>query len=310
MRPTSLKKFIGKESIIKSLQIGIEVFKTTKKPLDHILFHGPPGVGKTSLAQIIATEMNVRIKIIQAINIQNVADLIGVLSSLKDNDLIFIDEIHSIRPDLAELLYPALEDNVLDLIVGKKHNSKTIRLPLPKFTLIGATTNFGALSKAFEERFGYIFFIDLYTKDEIIQIIKQKAKILNISLSQQTIEVIAENSRGTPRNCKRLLKRIHDYLAINQPININKILRECGFLYKGISEIDMKYMLFLSKQESKIASLKTLTQGINIDEQTILEKIEPFLINFQYIVKTPQGRQLTKAGQQIVKEHYKLNENN
>lgn len=305
-RPSFLSEFIGKAEIVKSLKIGISVSKKLNKPLEHILFYGPPGVGKTSLAQIIANELKVNIKIIPAINIQTLPDLIGVLNNLRDFDVLFIDEIHSLKQEYAEMLYSALEDNVLDLLVGKNYNSKAIRMQLPRFTLIAATTNLGALPKALEERFGYVFFIDCYEDWEIVALIKSLLKQWELTLSEEEINIIANNSRGIPRNVKRILRRVVDYKTINNSCEIQEIIKECGFIFQGLTEVDLKYLMFLSKAEKETAGIKTIIQGTNIDEQTIIKKIEPYLVFKGYINKGSKGRVLTLKGQKLIKEFKKF----
>ncbi|RAO95337.1 Holliday junction branch migration DNA helicase RuvB [Mycoplasma wenyonii] len=301
-RPSFLNEFVGKSEIVRSLQVGITVSKKLNKPLEHILFYGPPGVGKTSLAQIIANELKVNIKIIPATNIQTLPDLIGVLNTLKDFDVLFIDEIHSLKLEYSEMLYSALEDNVLDLLVGKNYNSKAIRIKLPQFTLIAATTNLGAVPKALEERFGYIFFIDCYEDWEIVNLIRSLLNQWELELTDKEINIIANNSRGIPRNVKRILRRVIDYKTINSDCEIQDIIKECGFLFQGLTEVDLKYLVFLSEADRQTAGIKTIVQGTNTDELTIIKKIEPYLVFRGYINKGLKGRVLTLEGQKIIKE--------
>ncbi|CCE67017.1 Holliday junction branch migration DNA helicase RuvB [Candidatus Mycoplasma haematominutum] len=307
LRPSSLKEFVGKPEIVKSIQVGVEVAKKLNKPLEHTLFYGPPGVGKTSLAQIIANELKVNIKIVPATNIQILPDLIGVMSSLKDFDVLFIDEIHSLKVEYIEMLYSAMEDNVLDLLVGKSCNSKAIRVNLPKFTLIAATTNLGALPKALEERFGYIFFVDCYTDAEIKTLINQLCKKWTLFLNKKEIEVIVSNSRGIPRNAKRILRRVLDYKTINKGCSLQEVIKECGFTFQGLTELDLKYLRFLEKSHSYIAGIKSIVQGTNLDESTLMKKIEPFLIFKGYVSKTFRGRILTEKGVELLSEFQKQN---
>ncbi|AFO52383.1 Holliday junction DNA helicase RuvB [Candidatus Mycoplasma haematolamae str. Purdue] len=303
LRPSTLREFIGKEEIVKSLKIGIEVSSKLKKPLEHVLFYGPPGVGKTSLAQIIANEMGVNIKIVPATNIQTLPDLIGVLNSLRDFDVLFIDEIHSLRLEYSEMLYSALEDNVLDLLVGKNYNSKAIRVNLPKFTLIAATTNLGAISKALEERFGYIFFIDSYSDEEIVSLIRQLSEKWGMKLTDQEVEIVVSNARGIPRNAKRILRRVLDYKTIESERPIQEIIKECGFTFEGLTEVDLKYLSFLKDSQYLTAGVKSIVQGTNLDESTLIKKIEPYLVFKGFVSKSVRGRMLTLKGQELLKKY-------
>lgn len=299
-RPKKLNQFIGQENLIKTIKIGLAAAKKMNKSFDHCLLYGPAGVGKTTLAHIIANEMHAKIKIIQGANINTTTELIGILNCLNDKEVIFIDEIHSMNRTIAELLYSVIEDNVLDIVIGKGYNSKVVRLNLPKFTLIAATNQLGLIAKPLEDRFNYLLFIDYYSNDDIKTIIQNNLKYLSVELQEHEIELIAQNSRGIPRNVNRILRQIYNYKITNQKTSIKQIIKESGFIINGLREIDINLLKTLFHAPQKTLSLKTLSQLINLDEKTVIEKIEPYLIQSQYIIKSHRGRKLTINGIRIL----------
>ncbi|MDQ0514162.1 Holliday junction DNA helicase RuvB [Mycoplasmoides fastidiosum] len=293
LRPKSLDQFIGKPKIIQSIKIAIQACHKLQKPLNHCLFYGPAGVGKTTLALIIANELKTKIKIIQSVNLQNVADLISILSGIKDGEILFIDEIHSLNKNICEILYPVLEDGVLDIVIGKSFNSKVIRMKLAKFTLIGATTNLGLLTKALEDRFTYNFFIDSYNKEELGKIINQSLKHYQLKLNSTDIDMIINNSRGIPRIANKIINHIYNYSVVDKKINVSQIIEDSGYFIDGLTEIDLKYLKYLYEIPTRTAGLKSISQAINLDEKTILEKIESHLIKSKYLFKSSKGRTLS-----------------
>ncbi|WP_216083325.1 Holliday junction branch migration DNA helicase RuvB [Candidatus Mycoplasma haematohominis] len=299
INPQNLSQFIGKEKIIKALKIGIKAAVNSEKSLDHILLYGPPGVGKTSLAHAISYELKSQIKIIQGANINHISDLMGVISSLKKGDVLFIDEIHAINNKIAEILYPVLEHKIIDLIVGKNLNKRTIRIPHPNFTVVAATTNLGDITKALEERFGYVFYLDEYTPKELTLIVKSIAKKMELTLQKEDIREIVDSSRGIPRNTVRILKRVKDYSLAYEKAPIKEIIKECGFLYKGLNSVDIKY---LNSLKENCCSLTSISYRINVDEKTIVNKIEPYLYSNSWISKNNKGRYLTEEGKELLKE--------
>lgn len=293
IRPVNFSEFQGKESLKNNLKIYIENSKKNNVHLDHCLFYGPPGVGKTSLAKIIANELKTNIKIIQGPEIKEKTNLINILHSIKENDVLFIDEIHSIDSSCYELLYSVMEDFVFNINIGKEFNSKIISLPVPKFTLIGATTKLGNLPDPFEERFGIIERIEQYKEDEIFLVLKYTIQKCNIKINDNILKIISQHSKGIPRNSKRILSRFYDHYIFekNSPL---EILKKIGIYTLGLNEMDLNYLKVLLK--NKKVGLKTISQILNIDEKTIQNKIEPFLIKMNLIYKTTNGRSITDKG--------------
>lgn len=293
IRPANFNEFQGKASLKKNLKIYIDNAKQNKLPLDHCLFYGPPGVGKTSIAKIIANELKTNIKIIQGPEIKEKTDLINILHSIKENDVLFIDEIHSIDSSCYELLYSVMEDFVFNINIGKEFNAKIISLSIPKFTLIGATTKLGNLPDPFEERFGIVERIEEYKDKEIFLVLKYTAKKCEIDIDDEILKIISQHSKGIPRNSKRILSRFYDHYNIekNKPL---EILKKIGIYTLGLNNIDLNYLRVLFK--NKRMGLKTISQILNIDEKTIQNKIEPFLIKMNLISKTTNGRSITNEG--------------
>lgn len=293
IRPANFNEFQGKASLKKNLKIYIDNAKQNKLPLDHCLFYSPPGVGKTSIAKIIANELKTNIKIIQGPEIKEKTDLINILHSIKENDVLFIDEIHSIDSSCYELLYSVMEDFVFNINIGKEFNAKIISLSIPKFTLIGATTKLGNLPDPFEERFGIVERIEEYKDKEIFLVLKYTAKKCEIDIDDEILKIISQHSKGIPRNSKRILSRFYDHYNIekNKPL---EILKKIGIYTLGLNNIDLNYLRVLFK--NKRMGLKTISQILNIDEKTIQNKIEPFLIKMNLISKTTNGRSITNEG--------------
>lgn len=299
MNPKNLSQFIGKEKVINTLKIGIKAQMATGKQLDHILLYGPPGVGKTSLANAVANELNRKIKIVQGANISELNDLIGIISTLRKGDVLFIDEIHTIKKDIAEMLYPALENKAMDLIVGKNLNKRSIRINLPDFTLIAATTNLGNITRALEERFGYVFYLDAYTPQEMRMIVAETSKKMELNLDEGEINEIVNSSKCIPRNAVRILRRVKDYQSANERISVAQIIKSCGFVYQGLSDLDVKYLMAL---KDNCHSLTSISYRINLDEKTIVNKIEPYMYSKGLIVKSNRGRSLSAEGLEILKK--------
>lgn len=300
LRPRSFNDYIGQSSVIKTLKIFVEAAKKRGVPREHILFFGPAGIGKTTLAYVIARELSGNIKITSGAALQKTGDLAAILTNLKDNDVFFIDEIHRLPKPVEELLYPVLEEFRLDIVIGSGPSARTVRLDIPKITIIGATTKLALLSAPLRDRFGLLLRLDYYTLEEMVKIITRNAQLLNIKLTKQLAYEIARRSRGTPRIANRILKRIQDYLQVK---NINKLtkdlLKEIFDLLNldelGLSEIDIKYLRTLKdKFQNKPVGVETLASALSEDKKTLEEFIEPYLLQLGFIKKTPRGRILTE----------------
>lgn len=304
IRPKILKDFQGKKSIKNNLSVYIKSSKKRNEPLDHCLFYGPPGVGKTSLAHIISNELNQKIKVIQGPEIIEKTDILNILYSIKDFSILFIDEIHAVNQKCFEILYSAMEDFLINIEIGKDFNKKITSVNVPRFTLIGATTKLGLLPNPFEERFGIVINISEYDADEIFKILKFSLEFFNIKIDDNFLIEIAKRSKGIPRIAKRILSRCIDYLEDKKINDIKKILNKIGVFEYGLDQIDLNYLMCLNN--NKKIGLKTLCQLLNIDEKTIVDKIEPYLIKCNLILKTSNGRMLTLKGEQYLKNNINL----
>lgn len=301
IRPKTFDTYIGQSALKEALQITIEASKKRELPLDHLLFYGPPGLGKTTLAGVIAEQMGAEIKITSAPALERPRDIIGILMSLKGGEILFIDEIHRLNKVAEEILYPAMEDFVLDMTTGKSQTVKTLRIPLPKFTLIGATTKAGALSGPLRDRFGIIHRLEFYTEEELAQVIKRTAGILNIEINTKGAQAIARRSRGTPRIANRLVKRVSDYALVkydgkitediaNQALDILKIDE------LGLDNTDRKLLsLIVEKYNGGPVGVETIATAIGEDTRTIEDVCEPYLLQAGLLQRTPRGRKVSPA---------------
>ena len=298
LRPTSFEDYIGQEKIKKNLQVFIQAAQKRAECLDHILFFGPPGLGKTTLAYIISNEMRSNIKITAAPMIDKSGDLAAILTNLQEDDILFIDEIHRLSPAIEEILYPAMEDFRLDIIIGSGPAAQTIKIDLPRFTLIGATTRAGMISSPLRDRFGMHFRLQFYTKEELATIIvKASKKLEKLCLEEASIEM-ARRSRGTPRIALRLLKRIRDFADVANEESINKSraaygLNELGVNDLGFDELDIRYLELLLQTKGRALGLSTIAAALSEDEGTVEDVIEPYLLANGYIERTARGRLVT-----------------
>ena len=299
IRPKFFDEYVGQSALKSTLKISIEAAKKREMPLDHILFYGPPGLGKTTLASIIANEMNSNIKITSAPSLERPRDIIGILMSLKANDVLFIDEIHRLNKISEEILYPAMEDFYLDMTTGKSQTLKSMRIPIPKFTLIGATTKAGALSGPLRDRFGIIHRLEFYTEEELTSVIKRTATILEINIDEEGAKAIAKRSRGTPRIANRLIKRVCDYAIVKTDGKINEntanealdILQIDKF---GLDNTDRALLdIIANKYNGGPVGIETLATALSEDVKTIEDVYEPYLVQQGFIQRTPRGRKLT-----------------
>jgi len=303
LRPVNLDEYIGQEQIKNNLKIFIKAAKKRKEPLDHILFFGPPGLGKTTLANIIANEMNSNIKTISAPMLEKSGDLAAVLTNLEEGDILFIDEIHRLKSSIEEILYSAMEDFRLDIVIGSGPAAQTIKIDIARFTLIGATTRAGMLSNPLRDRFGITFRLNFYSQKELALIIKLASKKLNIKIENDAALEIAKRSRGTPRIALRLLKRVRDFAEVEEThidLRITKYaLDALGINEYGFDELDIKFLSALI-QSKKPLGLSTIAALLSEDEGTIEEVIEPFLIANGYVERTPKGRIATRKAYEVL----------
>ena len=304
LRPSIWDEYIGQEKIKKNLQVFIKACKKREEVLDHILLFGPPGLGKTTLSHIIANQMEANIKVTAAPTIEKGGDLAAILTNLEEGDILFIDEIHRLTPAIEEILYPAMEDFRLDIIIGSGPAAQTVQIDLPKFTLIGATTRAGMLSNPLRDRFGMHFRLNFYNDSELAQIISAAATKLNKQSKEDASIEIARRSRGTPRVALRLLKRVRDFAEVEdeESIELHRCkyaLDELGINDKGFDEMDLKLLELLLSNKGKPMGLSTIAAALSEDEGTIEEAIEPYLLANGYIQRTARGRIATAKSYEL-----------
>ncbi len=299
LRPKSLDEFIGQDKIKENIRIAIAAATARGEPLDHVLLYGPPGLGKTCLAYIIANEMRVNIRITSGPAIERSGDLAAILTGLRAQDILFIDEVHRLNRAIEEVLYPAMEDFALDLVIGKGPGAKSLRLSLPRFTLIGATTRYALLSAPLRDRFGAVYRLDFYEKESIETILKRSARILGVKADAEALAEVACRARGTPRVANRLLKRVRDYAQVmaNGAATRKVALEALDKLEVdsiGLDEIDHKLLYtIIVKFNGGPVGLETLAAAISEEADTIMDVYEPYLLQLAFLERTPRGRVAT-----------------
>ena len=302
IRPKDFDNYIGQSELKETLKITLEAAKLRNKPLDHLLFYGPPGLGKTTIAGVIASQMGVEIRITSAPALERPRDISGILMSLKGGEILFIDEIHRLNKVAEEILYPAMEDFTLDMTTGKSQTAKTLRVPIPKFTLIGATTKAGELSSPLRDRFGIIHRLQFYTVEELSQVIKRTAKILELEITEEGAKAIAKRSRGTPRIANRLIKRVSDFAIVKYDGVIDEnVANETLDILKidsyGLDTTDRALLnLIINKYDGGPVGVETIAAALSEDVRTIEDVCEPYLLQAGFLQRTPRGRKVSPEG--------------
>jgi Holliday junction DNA helicase RuvB len=299
LRPKFLRDIVGQDSVRENLQILIDAAKSRSEPIDHVLFYGPPGLGKTSLAYVIANEVGVNIRITAGPSIERAGDLAAILTHLKQNDILFIDEVHRLGRAVEEVLYPAMEDFVLDIVIGKGPAAKNVRLNLPRFTVIGATTRLALLAAPLRDRFGAQFRLDFYDLPAMEHIIRRAADMLKIEIKPEGTTEVARRARGTPRVALRLLRRVRDYAQVRaQGIITGPVAGEALALlnidHLGLDDVDRRILtLIIEKYGGGPVGLETIAAAISEDSATIMDVCEPYLLQLGFLARTPRGRTAT-----------------
>ncbi|MBU0479814.1 MAG: Holliday junction branch migration DNA helicase RuvB [Proteobacteria bacterium] len=301
LRPRFLSQYIGQEQLKKNLEIGIQAARARNEALDHVLFHGFPGLGKTTLAYVIANEMHANIRVTSGPVIERAGDLAAILTSLQEGDVLFIDEIHRLNHVVEEILYPAMEDFQLDLVIGQGPGARSVKMDLPHFTLVGATTRTGLLTPPLRDRFGVVLRLDFYSVEELVEIVSRSASVLGIPIDDDGAREIGGRSRGTPRIANRLLKRVRDFADVRADGRItlevaDKALDMLAVDPQGLDEMDRRILLtIIDKFQGGPLGIETLATAVCEEKTTLEDVYEPFLIQTGFLIRTPRGRMATRA---------------
>ncbi len=301
LRPKTLAEYIGQKKVVEKLNISIQASKARGEPHEHVLFYGPPGLGKTTLANVIANEMGTNLVATSGPALERTGDLMGLLTNLEDGDVLFIDEIHRLPRIIEEFVYPAMEDFQVDFLVDKGAFAKTIKVQLKRFTLVGATTRAGFLTAPFRERFGIYHYLDFYPPEEIARILERSARILNVSIEQAAIDQVAKRSRGTPRVANRLLRRVRDYAEVKcgghvaEQVAVEALLLE-GVDEKGMDELDRKFLQIIIKNYGGgPVGIAAISASLNEEVETLEDMVEPYLLKIDFVHRTRKGRVATRS---------------
>jgi Holliday junction DNA helicase RuvB len=300
LRPRTLNEVIGQDQVRENLSILIKAAQKRNEPMDHVLFYGPPGLGKTTLAYVLAAEMNVNIKITSGPAVERAGDLAAILTNLRAGDILFIDEIHRLGKAIEEVLYPAMEDYSLDIIIGKGPSARSLRLKLPRFTVIGATTRLALISSPLRARFGAVYRLDFYTHEAMLKIVQRAANLLQVPVEKRGIAEIANRARGTPRVALRLLRRARDFAQVRGDGTItfeaaNEALRLLSVDSLGLDEVDRRVLLtIIEKYNGGPVGLSTIGGSISEEPDTIMDVVEPYLLQLGFLERTPKGRTATR----------------
>ncbi len=305
LRPQRLSEFVGQDKLKRSLKVFLQATRQRKEALEHVLLAGPPGLGKTTLAHIVARELNTNVRITAGPALTKVADLAGILTNLQEGDVLFVDEMHRLQQSVEEVLYPAMENFSLDLVVGQGPGARTLRLDLPPFTLVGATTRVGLLGSPLRDRFGMTYRLDFYTEDDLVKILSRSSRLLGLSIDEESLREVARRCRRTPRVANRLLKRIRDFAQVHKYRQVGvatarQALKMLEIDEVGLDAVDRRILQALVQQfDGGPAGLQTLAAVTSEEQRTLEEVIEPWLLQCGFLKRTPRGRVVTQAG----KEH-------